>query len=142
MISFFVAGLPKTAGSKRGFYIAKIKRVVITDANKNSKDWKIDVRNGAAASYSGPPLLGPLSVSFTFFLPRPKAHFKKDAVTLSDAAPPYPDKKPDVLKLARAVEDACTSIVWKDDAQIVLETLAKLYTNGTPGVSVRIEQID
>jgi Holliday junction resolvase RusA-like endonuclease len=35
-----------------------------------------------------------------------------------------------VLKLARAVEDALTGVVWRDDAEIVAEGLAKLY--GTP----------
>jgi Holliday junction resolvase RusA-like endonuclease len=35
--------------------------------------------------------------------------------------------RPDVLKLARAAEDALTGIVWRDDSQIVHETLAKVY---------------
>lgn len=33
---------------------------------------------------------------------------------------------PDVLKLARGVEDALTGIVWRDDAQIVNESLSKV----------------
>ena len=42
-ISFFVSGIPQPAGSKRGFYSRKINRVIITDANPKSRDWKTSV---------------------------------------------------------------------------------------------------
>jgi Holliday junction resolvase RusA-like endonuclease len=141
-ISFFVAGLPKPAGSKRGFFIPKLKRVVIVDANPNSKDWKTDVKHAAQAAYSGPPLTVPLAVKFAFFMPRPKGHFRsgRNSVMLRDSAPPFPAGKPDVLKLARGVEDAMTSIIYADDSQIVSERLLKRYAEGTPGVQVEISE--
>jgi Holliday junction resolvase RusA-like endonuclease len=39
----------------------------------------------------------------------------------------WPLKPPDVLKTARAIEDALTGALWTDDAQIVSEYLAKRY---------------
>lgn len=140
-ISFFVPGIPKPAGSKRGFYIEKIKRVIITDANKNSKDWKTDVKHEAQAAYKGPLLECPISVVFRFSMLRPKSHFRtgKNAHLLRDGAPAFPSTKPDALKLARGVEDALTGIIWKDDCQIVSEKLYKRYGD-KPGVSIQIEE--
>ena len=42
---------------------------------------------------------------------------------------------PDVLKLARGVEDALTGIVWRDDAQIVNESLNKVVGAAAPGAA-------
>ena len=142
-ITFFVAGIAKPAGSKRGFYIPSIKRVVITDANPNSKDWKLDVKAAASeAMPDGQPLWEcPIAVKFTFFIVRPKGHFRTgaNAHLLRDSAPPLPKSKPDVLKLARGVEDAITGIIWKDDSQIVSERLFKRYAD-KPGVSIEIAE--
>ena len=138
-ISFFVAGIPKPAGSKRGFFIPKLKRVVITDACKGSKDWKTDVKHAAQECYGGELLAGPLEVTLTFHVERPTGHFRtgKNSVALRDSAPQFPTTRPDVLKLARAVEDALTKIIWKDDSQIVTERLRKRYS-ARPGVQIDI----
>lgn len=140
-ISFFVQGIAKPAGSKRGFHIKSINRVVITDACKGSRDWKTDVSLAAQRHYSGPLLGGPLSVHFTFFVTRPKSHYRtgKNAHLLRDSAPIAPITKPDVLKLSRGVEDALTSIIWKDDAQIVDEHIKKRFAD-VPGVQIEIRE--
>lgn len=140
-ISFFVAGIPKPAGSKRGFYIKSLNRVVITDANPNSKDWKSDVKAEAIAAYSGEPLTCPLAVRFDFVIARPKGHFRTGAnsAMLRNSAPVYPTTKPDLLKLARGVEDAMTGIIYKDDALIVSEHIHKRY-GPTPGVQITITE--
>lgn len=143
-ITFFVAGIAKPAGSKRGFFIPSIKRVVITDACKGSKDWKTDVKHEAQENYQGPLLECPIRLTLTFFVVRPKSHYRtgKNSKMLRDGANVYPTSKPDVLKLARGVEDALTSIIWKDDSQIVSEHLFKRYSE-TPGVMIEItEQTD
>jgi len=138
-LTFFVAGIPKPAGSKRGFFIPKLKRVVITDANPNSKDWKTDVKHAAQEAYQGELWDGPISVVFKFFQTRPACHFGtgKNAGVLKESAPAWPSKKPDLLKLARGVEDALTSVIWVDDAQIVHEELSKSYET-RPGVEITI----
>lgn len=146
-IDLFVPGIPRPAGSKRGFALKKAGvytgRVVITDDCKESRDWKNRVAQEAASVMSAINLRtlleGPLRVAITFYLPRPKAHFRtgKHASSLRDKAPVHPDKKPDALKLARAVEDALTGVVWRDDAQIVTEHISKRYGH-RPGVGVVI----
>jgi len=55
-----------------------------------------------------------------FVLNRPKAHYGtgKNARMLKPSAPTEPTVKPDLIKMARAVEDAMSGIVYKDDSQV------------------------
>lgn len=129
-ISFFVSGHPKTAGSKRAFIPKGWTRAIITDAaGKAGKDWRHDVKQAAAAAYSGPPLTGPLLVKMSFVMARPKSHFRtgRRSSELRDDAPTWHVSKPDVLKMARAVEDALTGVIWRDDSQIASESIVKVF---------------
>jgi crossover junction endodeoxyribonuclease RusA len=132
VIAFTVYGRAQPAGSKRAFYNKSAGRVIVTDDNKKARPWKAEVADAAqtamlAESVTGNGVLvdGPLSLELTFVVPRPKGHYGANGVLPS--APSHPTVRPDVLKLARGVEDACTGIVWRDDSQIVLETLRKEY---------------
>jgi Holliday junction resolvase RusA-like endonuclease len=133
-LAFTVYGTPQPAGSKRGF--ARGSRVVIVDANAKSRPWKALVTDAAIEAMQttdrqsrileqAPLLDGPLRLELDFYVPRPKGHYGVKGVRPS--APDFPAVKPDVLKLARAVEDALSGIVYRDDAQIVTEWLSKRY---------------
>lgn len=142
MISFFVPGLPKTAGSKRAFFRPGMRFPVVVDACKESRNWKSDVKQFAQAVAPIDGLwVDALEVTMIFNLPRPRGHFGigKNAAKLKDSSPRYHTGRPDVLKMARAVEDALTGVIWKDDAQIVMEHLLKVYAD-LPGVTVSIEK--
>ncbi len=152
-ISFAVYGVAAPAGSKRS-----VGKGRIIDANKNAAPWKREVASAAVdaivaagrvdidAPEGAHLLTGPLSVVMTFYVVRPKGHYGTGRVrskvdgeahpVLRPSAPLYPTRRPDVLKLARAVEDACTGIIWRDDSQIVTESLAKRY-----GEPARVEVI-
>ena len=124
MIQFVVYGKPAPAGSKRGFQ--RGGRVMVVDANPNSRAWKAVVLDAAAQHMNGAPLLGgPLLLELQFIIPRPKGHY--GARGLRPSAPAFPTTRPDVLKLARAVEDALAGVCYRDDAQIVTELLSKNY---------------
>lgn len=141
-LSFFVAGDPATQGSKRAFYIAKIGRAIVTEDCKENKPWRSDVRNEAEkAIAAGEWKLTdkPVMLNLTFQLKRPKGHF--GAKGLKKSAPYFPAKKPDTVKLARAVEDALKGVCWKDDAQIVTEIIQKRY-HDQPGCLVEIHELD
>lgn len=131
-VSFFAPGKPEPAGSKRAFVLkggAHAGRAIITDANAKAKPWQQTVKHAAMEVYRGDPLQGPLQLDITFTLLRPQSHYGsgKNADKVKDSAPKYPMSKPDALKLARAVEDALSGIVYVDDAQIVSEHLFKVY---------------
>ena len=128
-MTFVVFGSPKPAGSKRGFRIPGTEKISITDANPKSRSWKNRV-----AQVAGNRMLldgrdglfrGPLSVVFRFFVARPKGHFNKSGLSAAGRRMPWPAKRPDVLKLARGVEDALSKVVYGDDSQIVAERLIK-----------------
>ena len=73
--------------------------------------------------------LTPLRLIARFYKKRPDAHFRtgKFASLLRDDAPLKPTGKPDVGKLTRAVEDAMTGAIYKDDAQICMRTDSKEF---------------
>lgn len=139
MIHFFVHGAPKPAGSKTAFVNKATGRAIVTDACKTSKDWKSLVAYTAREQYQGELLTGPLCVIMTFYQTRPACHYGsgKNRNVLKPSAPLWPTGKPDVLKLTRAVEDACTGIIWKDDALIVDERITKCYGD-KPGVRIKV----
>lgn len=118
-----------------------LQRVVITDACKKSKPWK-QVVAGCAQKEFGKPLWDcPIYLNLVFCLPRPQSHFGsgKNSSRLRDGAKRRPTVKPDVLKLARAVEDALTGILYVDDALIVQERLEKIYESPA-GVRIMLSE--
>jgi len=137
-IDIWVPGLSKPAGSKRGFFNKKTERVIIVDDCKASRPWKTDVKMFAKEVYGGAPILGPVKVIMVFYMQRPKGHRDKRG-GIKHSAPTYPITRPDVLKLARACEDALTGTIYHDDSQIVIECLSKIYEDQRgPGVAITI----
>jgi Holliday junction resolvase RusA-like endonuclease len=134
-MSIVVYGTPQAAGSKRHVGGGRI-----IDANKNAAGWKGKVAQVAGEAREGKPLMrGPVGVRFTFYRARPKGQLKKDG-TVRDSAPIFPTTKPDVLKLARGVEDALSGVVYADDALIVHEELYKRYGE-KEGVYIHVWEI-
>jgi Holliday junction resolvase RusA-like endonuclease len=139
-ISFFVPGRAKPAGSKRAIPLFKGSgenrkwfRNIVTDDCERSADWKADVSLAARRAYSGPLLTCALEVEFKFIVARPMGDFGTKG-NVKPKALPYPIKKPDLLKLARGIEDAMSGIIYRDDNLIVRETLAKDYQDKPDGV--------
>lgn len=136
-LTFTTYGLPVPQGSTRAFVVNG--RAVTTSANRNLRPWRDTM--AAAARFAmqeatenapGSLLDGPVRVSATFTLPRPKTRPRRDR---------WPDRKPDVDKLARGLLDALSGPVFKDDAQVVWLEVAKRYVGDEwalpePGVSV------
>lgn len=135
-LSFAVYGIAQPAGSKRAFKHRSTGRVLVVDDAKKSRPWKQEVSEAALYARHGDELLeGPLLLEVTFWLPRPKGHFGKKG--LRPSAPRFPVVRPDATKLLRAVEDACTGIIWRDDAQIVTQIIQKAYGD-PPRCEIRV----
>lgn len=135
-LTFTVHGTPQPAGSKRAFF--RGGRAVVVDANKKTRPWKDQVAQIAGEAMTGRPLMrGPLWVILRFYVRRPKGHFGKKG--LLSSAPAHPTTRPDVLKLARGVEDALSGVCYVDDSQIVAEELWKEY--GPERVEIEIRQM-
>lgn len=124
-LTFTVYGEAQPAGSKTAGRTTD-GRMFVRDAAKRSRPWKTQVAQTAGDAMNGAGLLdGALELSVIFTVPRPKSHY--GARGLRPSAPEHPTKRPDITKLLRAVEDACTGIVWRDDAQVVHQHARKRY---------------
>lgn len=133
VLEFEVLGHPEPAGSKAGFRHPHTGRVIIVDASKKARPWKQEVARtaGDVIGEGVRPVWGdgPLEVVLTFTLARPRGHYGtgRNALVLKPSAPLFPAVKPDIDKLSRGVLDALTSVVYRDDAQIVRKAAAKVY---------------
>lgn len=124
-VTFTVYGQPQPAGSKTAGR-TKSGRMFVRDSAKGSAPWKRQVAQTAGEAMNGSGLLdGALELSIIFTVPRPKGHYGVRG--LRPSAPEHPTVRPDVTKLLRAVEDACTGVVWRDDAQVVAQHAYKEY---------------
>jgi|SRR5499427_1287569 len=139
-MEFVVHGLAQPAGSKKGFVNPKTGRVIITDDAKKSRPWKAIVTDAAVKAMDGRPRYDQaLSVSFVFVVPEPKTHrTSTGALSAAGKRQPWPTTRPDLLKLARAIEDALTGVVYRDDSLIVQERLIKDYCRDDESPHVRI----
>ena len=144
VIKFFVAGIPAPAGSKKAFINPRRPNVpIVTDDSKRSRPWENQISGVALERWDRPPLDGELAIKMVFYFPRPKSHFGtgKNSSKLKASAPAHHTTKPDLTKLIRAVEDALTGVLWRDDALVYKQEAWKLYTNyefATPGVWIYI----
>lgn len=135
-VRFTVYGQPQPAGSKTAGR-TKAGKMFVRDSAKGSAPWKRQVAQAAGEAMNGTGLLdGALQLVVNFIVPRPKGHY--GARGLRPSAPVFPVVRPDTTKLVRAVEDACTGVVWRDDSQVVAQHAFKNY--GEPA-RVEIEVI-
>lgn len=128
MIEFDVFGVPQPQGSHRAVPVGG-GRVRVTDNNLSLPGWRDTVMWTArkAIGDEGPnwggPLVGPLRLEATFYLPRPMSAPKTRDV--------MPTKKPDMSKLVRAIEDSLVDAgAIVDDALIIDFDVHKRYAVG------------
>lgn len=146
-IEIIAYGRPAPQGSKR-----HVGNGVMIESSKRCRPWRQDVKAAAEAAIACDcgcrsviaecPLDGPLVVRMVVTVPKPKSAPKRKRT--------WPDRMPDLSKLARSTEDALTDAgVWKDDARVVeYERLAKVYPGedpeslDAPGVRITIWRRD
>lgn len=143
MIEFVVYGTPAPQGSKKFVGVSKAGRGLMVESSKKVKPWRMDVKDVAEAVRERVGTLdGPLRVAMVFTLKKPASAPKRRKT--------WPDKKPDVSKLARSTEDAISDAgLWTDDARVVgYSRLEKVFPNedpdalDAPGVRVRISKLE
>lgn len=99
-MSIEVFGTPAPQGSKRGFVNRKTGQVNMVESSNKVKPWRQSVKF-AALNAKLPTLAGPVKLEITFYLPRPKGHYRtgKHAGEVKESAPQYPATRPDTSKL-------------------------------------------
>ena len=136
-IDFFVAGIPKAQPRVKAFVRGGHAGVYTPDS---AESWKQAVRQEATANAPESVVAWSVRVELDFFLPRPKAHLKRDG-SVKDWAPIWHDTKPDLDNLIKAVTDAITDTgrIWADDRLIYQISATKSYALNASGCSVRID---
>jgi Holliday junction resolvase RusA-like endonuclease len=142
-VEFTVLGEPQPQGSKTVIQ-QKGRRPRMIEDNPLTEPWRATIAKAAHAAVDGGELMtGPLRLRVVFVFPRPKGHFGtgRNEGTLKPSAPLYVRTRPDVDKLLRAVGDAITGIVCRDDAQLV-EVRAEKHYGEPPCAHVVVDQLD
>lgn len=131
-LRFVVVGVAHGKGSTKSFaYVPKEggrPRVKTMNDNPKTAGWASTIANCAAlelqrAEHRGLVFDAGVELEACFHLPRPQA-----LLTKSKAGRVFPHtKKPDLDKLARAVKDALTRVVWLDDSQVTDLFVHKRY---------------
>lgn len=129
LITFQVHGLPIPQGSTRAFVVKG--KPIITSSAKGLATWRRLIADVAQDYAPQEPWSGPVGIDLHFGIPRPKSAPKRRRV--------WPDKRPDLDKLTRAVLDALTYVIFADDSQVVRIRADKDY--GAPGVSIEVRRV-
>jgi Holliday junction resolvase RusA-like endonuclease len=99
--------------------------------------WRTAIAFEAAQAMEGRPVMeGPLVVTARFYLPRPRTAPARIVV---------PATRPDIDKLARALLDGLTGVVFRDDSQVVTLDAGKRFDveyDRIPGVWVYVRDFD
>lgn len=135
-LSFTVFGEAIPQGSAKAFQPrykdgTPAGRIIVTSDNPRLRGWRQLVAETASAALEGKGWhvdVGSITVVAMFHLPRPKALGTKTKPHLT---------RPDVDKLARAIGDALTGVLWRDDSQVTRMTVGKCYA--APNTSPRAE---
>ena len=102
-------------------------------------NFKNVLRSLAVNQYSRPPMLGPLSVSLTFYRPVQKSISQSERERrLSNQSKPV--VKPDTDNYIKATLDALNGVLWHDDAQIVKIEAEKKYSDH-PKIAVSVKPV-
>lgn len=149
-IEFFVPGDAKSSGSKRGFFNKKTSKIIFAPDNPKQKDWQAAVKWFAMqAANRMVPLSEPVVLMCCFYRKRPDGHYRTVGGRVSQILKPQfldakPDTKPDSLKLCRAVEDAISGTIYRDDSLVCDHNIKKRYCDDgqVPGVQIIIETYD
>ena len=124
-----VRGVPAPQGSKR--HVGSGRMI---EQSRAVGPWREAVRAETQRTMEHVAILdGPVTLTVTFRLPRPK--------TVKAA---WPGKRPDLDKLCRAVLDGLTDGgAWHDDGQVVVIRAAKFYARDgfPPGCVLTIDQL-
>lgn len=157
-IDFHVEGNPVPQGSTRAFKTKGGKVVTTNDPTGGIERWRGDIRRAAREAIEKriaetvgyghmEPLTGPLRLGVMFKFARPRSHYlpanrSRPEPVLREDAPMYAVGRADLDKCVRAVMDALTAVVYRDDGQVVqFGPLVKVWAD-SPGADITVREVD
>lgn len=138
MLTVWAEGAPVAQGSMKSFVHAKTGRAVMLHGNRERlaayrAALAVAVKAELARSRVDWDKRGAFTVDVQFVFQRPKTHYKKNMSDLRIEAPVNHDQRPDIDKLQRAVLDALTGVLWRDDCQVSHVLAGKVWSDSPYG---------
>lgn len=125
MITFKVWGEP-IAQPRQRFRATKFGARAYRDKKHPVHKFKAAVERAAERSWTGRPMEGPIVLICLFVMPRPgRLTWKRRPMPRVEHT-----SKPDGDNLIKAVKDAITGIIWKDDDQVWMGVPVKVIASG------------
>jgi len=113
----------------------------VYNPDKRTAPWKDRIADAVALELGDwDATREPIAIMARFYFVRPAGHFKKDGSLRSNVRP-APTVAPDADKLARAVLDALTGVLYADDSQVVQLHVFKHY-GGQAGLVLAWDVLD
>ena len=136
-IFFSVPGDPKTQQRHRSFRMGT-KMSTYDPSAKEKKDFLVLAFNEKPEK----PMEGPISMTIKLYYSRPKNHYGsgKNASNLKPTSPHFHTSRPDADNAFKFVSDSLNSVFYKDDSQICMLQVIKLYSE-TPRTEILIENL-
>ena len=100
-----------------------------------ARQWKADIKQEAIKHKPPAPFLGAIYLNLKFYLIRPRSLYRRK----DSNGPISHTGRPDCDNLFKAVADALTGIVFRDDSQIAAAVIQKFYTEKDKGPRVEIK---
>lgn len=133
MLVVTVSGIPAPQGSKK--HVGNGRMV---ESSKALRPWRKHVTETVTAQLGDWQCTkDPVNVRIIFELIRPKSVSNPRRKNWRE----YPIVKPDVDKLARAILDSCSNVVYFDDSQVIKLTVEKRYVEALPNTMIFVESL-
>jgi len=134
---FVVEGIPVAKGRPR---FSRRGNNVVAYTPAKTKDYEVLVKEAAVhAMGSSEPIEGAVALSVRVFMPIPASWSKRLRASAIEGDL-RPIKKPDADNYAKAVMDACNTILYLDDSQVVDLHASKEYST-FPRIEVTLVEV-
>lgn len=129
-ITLHIQGIePGPQGSKSAIPLKRggvfTGKVSMRESSRKVRPWREAVRQEVLRSGMA-IIAGPVSLSVTFILPRPKSHLTSKGA-LTKRAPRMHQSRPDLDKLSRATCDGLSGCAYADDSLVCSLVASKRY---------------
>ena len=136
-ISAYIPGTPRPQPRVKAYSRGGHAGVYTPDT---ADAWKQEIAL-AMREYAGVAIAGPIWLTMSFYIPRPKSHYGtgKNARVLKPQSPKFHTNRGDVDNFCKGAMDCLTTCkVWKDDAQVVSLKAEKFWADDAPGMALMI----
>lgn len=133
MLRVTVPGTPAPQGSKK--HVGNGRMI---ESSKALRPWRRHVTETVTQALGDWELTkDPIKVKIYFQLQRPESVSNPKRKSWRE----HPIVKPDLDKLARAILDSLTGVVYVDDSQVIKLTVEKQYVEALPTTTIIVENL-